>query len=124
MENILEYKIANNYEEYLLLCIETFVKKTKTTAYSIEKKNIFDTVDEWIQFFGAFELMNEKYDDIEDWEQELLLFEGDINLKPNKEEYPVLVAYNFSDDDDRFGTVSNQLWDWKPLAALNLKISR
>lgn len=118
MENVLEYRVANHYGEYL--CKETFTKQTKSIPYSARKVTPFDSVDDWIEFFGAYELRDEVYDDVEDWEAFLSQFVGEIDYKPSQDEYPVLITYHFEEDEDRFGAKGTQTWDWVSLSTLGL----
>lgn len=122
--SILQYRTANNYNEYLKICAETFTNEVKGIPYSTKKQVAFDSVDEWTDFFGIYEFRDEKYDDVENWEEIVSNYSGDMDLKPDESEYPVLVTYQFEDHDDRFGDVSNQLWDWISLKKINLQHMR
>lgn len=118
--SVLEYKVVKDETEYLNVCKSTMFEETKEISYSLKKKAPFDNLDDWIDFFGAWSLR--ELDDDVDVEEELKKFIGHIDLKPEETEYPVLVAYNFAEGEDRFGRSSNVIWDWTPLNELKLTI--
>lgn len=111
--SVLEYRIANNLSEYMAICKSTYFEETKDDGYSMKKTAPLNNFDEWVDFFGAWELRH--IDDDADVEQALRDFNGEIDLKPDKKEFPVLVAFNFNEGGDRYGKVSSVVWDWTPL---------
>lgn len=119
MSHILEHRIANNYEEYLKITIETCLEETKETTFSSEKEVPLE-IDEWIAFFGVRELQEGDYDEVEDWAEFLHNFKGNMELKPQEEEYPVLVSYHFAEQSARYNDVTSQLWDWISISKLGL----
>lgn len=92
----LKYNICNNYSDYL------------EVAKSLYYNGIFE-MESWDEFFNAHLKYNEDtgiyIDTIED-------FQGSIDYRPNNNEYPVIVTYEFNEDWDRWGKCEFQVWDW------------
>ncbi|PFP65319.1 hypothetical protein COK00_12020 [Bacillus cereus] len=120
--SVLQYRIANNLSEYMAICKSTYLEETKDNAYSLQKTAPLNNFDEWVDFFGAWELRH--IDDDADVEQALRDFNGRIDLKPDEKEYPVLVTFNFNEGGDRYGKVSSVVWDWTPINKLTSPSNR
>lgn len=111
----LNYKKINNYDEYLKFCKSLFLKDIKLDAFSKNLIPAFNDADSWIDFFEAYELNDEsKYDPDDNWHEIIKNFKGDLERKPEQEQYPVIIAYLFEDTWDRFGDGSIKIWDIVP----------
>ncbi|MGF7535253.1 hypothetical protein AAGG74_16490 [Bacillus mexicanus] len=114
MDNNIKYRVAKNYNEYLEICKETFLG-------SEGNDSVFQEPDSWFDFFGIYQFRDEKYDDVDNWEDIISGFNGEMDLKPDEEEFPVLVTYCFDSGFDRLGDMNIQMWDMISLKELNLR---
>lgn len=112
----LTYKRIENFEEYLSYCKSLYRQPNKYTYYSLEKvKEQFACPDDWLTFFEVYELLdNESLEDRTDWDQIISNYTGDISLKPEPSDYPVLVVSLFEESMD--GEVI--IWDIVPIAQI------
>ncbi|WP_442637821.1 hypothetical protein [Rossellomorea marisflavi] len=111
------YRIARNYQEYLEICKELHFSLVggDETSHTIPLEDL----QEWEEFFEA----TLPYDEENDVFLPLEEFDGDIGIKPESHEYPVLVVHMFdSVEDFRNGNTDIRLFEWKPLDELTLKV--
>lgn len=97
----LNYKICNNYNNYLEVCKSTY-------------EHPFE-MEDWEEFFQADLKINST---TEEYDETIENYKGKLKYSPNEEEYPVLVVYSFDNGHDRFGSMEMQIWDWISLKEL------
>lgn len=111
------YRIARNYQEYLEICKELHFSLVGGDETSHTKP--LEDLLEWEEFFEA----NLPYDEENDVFLPLEEFDGDIGVKPEAHEYPVLVVHMFNSVVDfRNGNTDIRLFQWKSLDELTLKV--
>ena len=110
---MLTYRVANNYEEYLEICKESFLGTNN-------EEPVFFEVGEFLDFFGIYHYRDEKYDDIDDWQTEIKNYNGEMDIRPQEDEYPVMIVSHFDKEFDRCGELTTQIWEWKSLNELGL----
>lgn len=102
------FKLINDKQEYESLAISTL--------------DAFNSVDDWLQFFDIWKYSEEKYDEINNWDEFLQgeLDNGNLSIDyaPSSSEYPVILVHLFEKEWDRYSDTTTQIWDWESLSKL------
>ncbi len=95
-----------------------FIKINNLKEYKNLLQSLYDNFsceEEWESYFG-FEL---KWDeDTGEVLETLEEYQGNIEVAPEENEYPIVCVYAFDETFDRFGEIKTRIFDWGSMGNL------
>lgn len=105
--------------------INVFKTKKDYDAYALSIIEEFGSVDDWLQFFDIWDYQDEKYDEVNNWNEflhnEYARGKLHIQYSPSINEFPIVLVSMFDSSWDRCGDINTEIWDWKSFDELGIK---